>query len=223
MTPDSTPYPDAARLVARDDHAVRWSVASTLSQQAGGARLRLRGSQRTDAGANVRPPLSPLRRYRLHDSASRNAVPGWPADVPLPSIPTGKSQYAASVRRLVRDGVDSPFGETICPCCRNPALRCRLFRSSAKCNRGISRSPIGNISRDGREVSLECRAADSVRCWAAWKSTCFASRRTSPSNLTAGSTWATLKPTGEIVARMLCCRRMAIGSSLPRRRRRQNV
>jgi len=36
-----------------------------------------------------------------------SAVPGWPADVSLPIDPEWKSQYAASVRRLVRDGVDS--------------------------------------------------------------------------------------------------------------------
>ncbi len=36
-----------------------------------------------------------------------SAVPGWPAEVPLPIDPEWKSQYAASVRRLVRDGVDS--------------------------------------------------------------------------------------------------------------------
>jgi len=38
-----------------------------------------------------------------------SAVPGWPADVPLPVDPAWKSQYASSVRRLVRDGVDSPL------------------------------------------------------------------------------------------------------------------
>ena len=38
-----------------------------------------------------------------------SAVPGWPADVPLPIDPEWKSRYAASVRRLVRDGVDSPL------------------------------------------------------------------------------------------------------------------
>ncbi len=38
-----------------------------------------------------------------------SAVPGWPADVPLPIDPEWKSQYASSVRRLVRDGVDSPL------------------------------------------------------------------------------------------------------------------
>jgi superfamily II DNA or RNA helicase/very-short-patch-repair endonuclease len=38
-----------------------------------------------------------------------SAVPGWPAEVPLPVDPQWKSQYAASVRRLVRDGVNPPL------------------------------------------------------------------------------------------------------------------
>ena len=38
-----------------------------------------------------------------------SAVPGWPADVPLPVDPQWKNDYAASVQRLVRDGVDSPL------------------------------------------------------------------------------------------------------------------
>ena len=38
-----------------------------------------------------------------------SAVPGWPADAPLPIDPVWKSQYASSVRRLVRDNVDSPL------------------------------------------------------------------------------------------------------------------
>ena len=38
-----------------------------------------------------------------------SAVPGWPAEVLLPVNPDWKSQYATSVRRLVRDGVDSPL------------------------------------------------------------------------------------------------------------------
>ncbi len=39
-----------------------------------------------------------------------NALPGWPADVPLPSESSWKSTYAASVRRLIRDGVEHPLG-----------------------------------------------------------------------------------------------------------------
>jgi very-short-patch-repair endonuclease len=38
-----------------------------------------------------------------------SAVPGWPAVVPLPSDPGWKQDYAASVRRLIRDGVDAPL------------------------------------------------------------------------------------------------------------------
>ncbi len=39
-----------------------------------------------------------------------SALPGWPADVPLPIDPEWKKDYAASVRRLLRDGVDAPLG-----------------------------------------------------------------------------------------------------------------
>jgi len=37
------------------------------------------------------------------------AIPGWPADVVLPADPTWTRDYAATVRRLVRDGVDVPL------------------------------------------------------------------------------------------------------------------
>jgi superfamily II DNA or RNA helicase/very-short-patch-repair endonuclease len=39
-----------------------------------------------------------------------SAISGWVADVVLPVDPQWKSDYAASVRRLVRDGVDAPLG-----------------------------------------------------------------------------------------------------------------
>lgn len=35
-----------------------------------------------------------------------SALPGWPVEVPLPIEPEWKQNYAASVRRLIRDGVD---------------------------------------------------------------------------------------------------------------------
>ena len=38
-----------------------------------------------------------------------SAIPGWPADVTLPADPLWKRDYAASVVRLVRDGVDTPL------------------------------------------------------------------------------------------------------------------
>ena len=39
-----------------------------------------------------------------------SALPGWPTEVPLPIDPVWKKDYAASVRRLIRDGVDVPLG-----------------------------------------------------------------------------------------------------------------
>lgn len=38
-----------------------------------------------------------------------SAIPGWPTDVVLPSDPVWKRDYSGSVRRLVRDGVDTPL------------------------------------------------------------------------------------------------------------------
>jgi superfamily II DNA or RNA helicase/very-short-patch-repair endonuclease len=40
-----------------------------------------------------------------------STVPGWPLEAPLPLDPEWKKDYAASVRRLVRDGVDLPLAE----------------------------------------------------------------------------------------------------------------
>jgi len=44
-------------------------------------------------------------------SLPASAVPGWPADVLLPSDPEWKRDYAATVRRLIRDGVDAPLAD----------------------------------------------------------------------------------------------------------------
>lgn len=38
-----------------------------------------------------------------------SAMPGWPTEVPLPIDPEWKKDYAASVRRLIQDGVDMPL------------------------------------------------------------------------------------------------------------------
>lgn len=55
------------------------------------------------------------RRCRGYDSLGytimlpASAVPGWPAEVPLPIELEWKRDYAASVRRLIRDGLDVPL------------------------------------------------------------------------------------------------------------------
>ncbi|MFA6133137.1 MAG: DUF559 domain-containing protein [Phycisphaerae bacterium] len=51
-----------------------------------------------------------------------SAVPGWPADVPLPVDPQWKQDYAASVRRLVRDGLDTPLANLFVHAARSVAI-----------------------------------------------------------------------------------------------------
>lgn len=50
-----------------------------------------------------------------------SAVPGWPVEVPLPIDPEWKRDYAASVRRLVRDGVDTDLGNLFVHAARAPS------------------------------------------------------------------------------------------------------
>jgi very-short-patch-repair endonuclease len=50
-----------------------------------------------------------------------SAVPGWPVEVPLPIDPDWKQDYAASVRRLIRDGVDAPLANLFVHAARSPS------------------------------------------------------------------------------------------------------
>jgi very-short-patch-repair endonuclease len=50
-----------------------------------------------------------------------SALPGWPAEVPLPVEPAWKRDYAASVRRLVLDGVDVPLANLFVCATQPPA------------------------------------------------------------------------------------------------------
>jgi very-short-patch-repair endonuclease len=94
------------------------SWRGTIAQYAG--RLHRLHDQKREvrvydyADLNV-PMLSRMfdRRCRGYEAIGyqillpASAVSGWPADVPLPVDPRWKNDYAASVRRLVRDGVDN--------------------------------------------------------------------------------------------------------------------
>ncbi len=50
-----------------------------------------------------------------------SAVPGWPADVPLPVDPVWKNEHASTVRRLVRDGIDAPLARLFVHATQTPA------------------------------------------------------------------------------------------------------
>lgn len=70
-----------------------------------------------------------------------SAVPGWPTDVPLPVDPQWKRDYAASVQRLIRDGVDAPLAN----------LFTHVARPFSPDNEGIRRA------RSATEAFLYCR------------------------------------------------------------------
>ena len=44
-------------------------------------------------------------------SVPASAAPGWPSGIPLPADGSWKHQYGASLRRLLRDGVDEPLAD----------------------------------------------------------------------------------------------------------------
>ncbi|HWY30349.1 MAG TPA: DEAD/DEAH box helicase family protein, partial [Candidatus Acidoferrum sp.] len=50
-----------------------------------------------------------------------SALPGWPAEIPLPIDAEWKKDYAASVRRLIRDGVDVPLANLFVHVARSPS------------------------------------------------------------------------------------------------------
>lgn len=51
-----------------------------------------------------------------------SALPGWPTEVSLPLDPEWKKDYAASVRRLIRDGVDVPLAGLFFHVTRTPSV-----------------------------------------------------------------------------------------------------
>ena len=57
------------------------------------------------------------KRCRSYEAAGysitlpTSAAPGWPAGIPLPADGSWKQQYGASVRRLLRDGLDEPLAD----------------------------------------------------------------------------------------------------------------
>jgi superfamily II DNA or RNA helicase/very-short-patch-repair endonuclease len=50
-----------------------------------------------------------------------SALPGWPVEVALPIDPQWKQDYAASVKRLIRDGVDQPLAQLFVHAAKPPA------------------------------------------------------------------------------------------------------
>ncbi|HEY0372861.1 MAG TPA: DEAD/DEAH box helicase family protein [Thermoanaerobaculia bacterium] len=103
-----------------------------------------------------------------------SAVPGWPADVPLPADSAWKHDYAASVRRLIRDGVDAPLASLFVHTARSVApdtvgvdrarsaseaflyRRLETLRETRSCFELNVRLPIAFDAQGEMEVDLLC-------------------------------------------------------------------
>ena len=92
-----------------------------------------------------------------------SAIPGWPADVVLPSDPVWKRDYAGSVRRLVRDGVDTPLANLFVHAARTVPARRRGRRPSAECDGSVPLPATGDAVGDQGAFPRQRRAADRVR------------------------------------------------------------
>src|SRR5437667_2413386 len=108
-----------------------------------------------------------------------SALPGWPVEVALPIDPEWKKDYAASVRRLIRDGVDVPLAHLFVHAARSPyaaegegrarsASEAFLFRrletlAETKSRFGLNvELPIYFDSRGRMEVDFLCAEAGIV-------------------------------------------------------------
>ena len=92
-----------------------------------------------------------------------SAVPGWPADVPLPVDPQWKSDYAASVRRLVRDGVDPPLANLFVHVARDSAARrAKASERARSATEAFLYRRLETLARNGRAVPPQRPVADSL-------------------------------------------------------------
>ena len=91
-----------------------------------------------------------------------SAIPGWPSDVVLPSDPVWKRDYSGSVRRLVRDGVDTPLASLFVHAAR-PVPPTPTVSSEHGARRRHFSSGGSRRSPRPRGDSLSIRAAHSVR------------------------------------------------------------
>ncbi len=141
-----------------------------------------------------------------------SAVPGWPTDVPLPVDPQWKREYAASVQRLVRDGVDAPLANLFVNAVRvitaeaEGADRARSA-TEAFLYRRLEMLP-ATMGRFRLNVELPIHSI--VR--AEWKLICCALTRAWRSNWTVRSIWKAPSPIAETAAKINCSRRTAISS-----------
>ena len=109
------------------------------------------------------------RRCRGYEAAGytivvpASAVPGWPADVLLPVDPQWKREYAGSVKRLIRDGVDPPLGNLFAGAARVPARDAEGTDRARSATEAFLYRRLETLPATRGAFPLECRIANSLR------------------------------------------------------------
>ena len=140
-----------------------------------------------------------------------SAIPGWPADVVLPSDPVWKRDYSGSVRRLVRDGVDTPLASLFVHVARIGASRRGGRRPRAQCDaKHFSSGDWRLCRRPGADSASTLRCQSRSTAWEAWKSICSVRTHAWRWNWMARSISRIRSRIAATDARTSCCRRTAI-------------
>ena len=92
-----------------------------------------------------------------------SAIPGWPADVPLPADPVWKHDYAASVRRLIRDGVDTPLANLFVTAARPIASEAEGAKRARSATEAFLYRRLETLPETRGRFRAERRSADCVR------------------------------------------------------------
>ena len=140
-------------------------------------------------------------------SVPASAAPGWPSGIALPADGSWKHRYGASLRRLLRDGVDEPLADLFTQVAREIPAGAQGAERARSASEAFPVSTLARPARDARSISCERTAADPVlRGWPDGGRLSRPGIEAGCWSWTARNTWPTVKRTGATAERMPCCR-----------------
>ena len=135
-----------------------------------------------------------------------SAIPGWPADVQLPSDPLWKRDYAASVRRLVRDGVEGPLARLFVEAARPIPSEAEGAARARSASEAFLYRRLETLAQTHGRFRLNAELAIPFDGQGPWTSIFSAKTLVSPSRSMERCISVTLKPIVEIGTRTASCR-----------------
>jgi hypothetical protein len=138
-----------------------------------------------------------------------SAVPGWPADVSLPVDPQWKQDYAASVRRLARDGVDASLANLFVHTARTVAPDAEDANRARSASEAFLYRRLETLPETAGRFRLNVELPSLLTAGVKWRSICCVQTRGWRWNWMVGNTWPTPMPTAATGEKIFCSRRTA--------------